>query len=188
VCIIFSYIETHNMIRSITGVGGNNGPYISMHDGFLGLPQWAGYLAGSDRVILDTHPYFAFGGGTAIQPISTGTGPGAGGIWPAQACAAWGNPMNVSQTAFGVTVAGEFSNGFNDCGLYLHGVGGVPTYGGNCDDWTDASNWNASTKAGIQAFAMASMDALQNWFFWTWKVRFFGVSFFSVVFVAYAPL
>lgn len=185
-CIISSYLEAYNMIRSITGVGANNGPYISIHDGFLGYPQWAGFFSGSDRMILDTHPYFAFGNGTAVQPIATGTGPGAGGVWPAKACT-WGNAMNVSQRNFGVTVAGEFSNGFNDCGLFIHGVGGVATYGGNCDDWTDSSNWDAATKAGIQAFAMASMDALQNWFFWTWKVRFYRILFVVVFAINGAP-
>lgn len=25
-------------------------------------------------------------------------------------------------------------------------------------------------KAGLREFTLASMDALQNWFFWTWKV------------------
>ena len=75
-----------------------------------------------------------------------------------------------SRPAFGVTYAGEFSNGFNDCGLFLEGVGGVPTYGGDCSIWQDSSNWTDGTKAGIQAFTEASMDALRDWFFWTWKV------------------
>lgn len=119
---------------------------------------------------MDTHPYFAFGGGANTDPISSGTGANAGGIWPKQACSSWGGGINSSQSAFGVTVAGEFSNGFNDCGLFVRGVGGQTSYGGNCDKWQDASTWDAPTKAGIQAFAMASMDALQNWFFWTWKV------------------
>jgi hypothetical protein len=70
-----------------------------------------------------------------------------------------------------VTVAGEFSNGYNDCGLFLVGVKGEPHYGGNCADWEDSKDWSDETKAGVKAFAMASMDAMQDWFFWTWKVR-----------------
>jgi hypothetical protein len=31
-------------------------------------------------------------------------------------------------------------------------------------------NWSASTKAGILGFSSGQMDALQNWFFWTWKI------------------
>lgn len=76
-----------------------------------------------------------------------------------------------SQSAFGVTYAGEWSNGFNDCGLFLLGVGGTPSYGGNCRDWEDSSNWTPGTKAGIMQLALAQMDVLQDYFFWTWKVR-----------------
>jgi glucan 1,3-beta-glucosidase len=161
------------MMRSITGIGAGHGPFISIHDGFIGVTRWTNFLPGSDRIALDSHPYIAFNGQPNTEPIATGTGVDAGGDWPARACG-WGAGINASQTAFGVSYAGEFSNAFNDCGLFVHGVvGDPPTYGGDCADWMDSSNWNATTKAGIQAFAMASMDALQNWFFWTWKVRYF---------------
>ncbi|KAJ6595049.1 hypothetical protein DFH09DRAFT_1412906 [Mycena vulgaris] len=50
-------LEAHNMIRGITGYGAANGPFMSIHDGFQGVASWA---SGSDRIILDTHPYFAF--------------------------------------------------------------------------------------------------------------------------------
>jgi aryl-phospho-beta-D-glucosidase BglC (GH1 family) len=165
------YLEAHNMIRGITGYGEGNGPYISIHDGFAGLSSWADFLPGSDRIALDTHPYFAFDGSSATAPIDTGTGNDAGGVWPAQVCNRWAAGINSSRSNFGVTIAGEFSNGFNDCGLFLKGVSGrSTTYGGNCDDWQDSSNWSAATKAGLQKFAEASMDALGDWFFWTWKV------------------
>jgi len=162
------YLQAHNIIRGITGIG--KGPYISIHDGFQGAAEWAGFLPGSDRMALDLHPYFAFSGGPASATIETGTGPTAGGTWPAQACNAWGTMMNTSQTAFGVTTAGEFSGGFNDCGLYLKGIPGSSTFGGDCSVWQDASKWNDAQKAGVQAFISASMDALGDWFFWTWKV------------------
>ncbi|KAJ7487024.1 glycoside hydrolase family 5 protein [Mycena latifolia] len=165
------YLQAHNMIRSITGLGEGQGPYISIHDGFDGLANWAGFLTGSDRVILDTHPYFAFSGAPNDAPIATSEDPAsAGGPWPNQACATWAPSINQSRSTFGVTVAGEFSNGYNDCGLYLHGVGGTAQYGGDCTLWEDASTWNASIKAGVMQFALASMDALQDWFFWTWKI------------------
>ncbi|PPQ80107.1 hypothetical protein CVT25_001475 [Psilocybe cyanescens] len=164
------YVEAYEMIRGITGTGEGKGPYISIHDGFQGLPAWAGFLNGADRVILDIHPYFAFDDSPATAPIDTGTGAGAGGTWPQAACNRWMSSMNTSRTAFGVTIAGEFSNGFNDCGLFLKGVGGSTTYGGNCQDWQDASQWTDGTKAGLLAFSSASMDALRDWFFWTWKI------------------
>ena len=72
---------------------------------------------------------------------------------------------------FGVSIAGEFSNAINDCGLFLNGVGGTHTYGGDCSFWEDSRQWNQTVKDGLRDFALASFDSLQNWFFWTWKVR-----------------
>ncbi|KAG6816658.1 hypothetical protein H0H87_004301 [Tephrocybe sp. NHM501043] len=165
------YLQAHTMIRSITGYGEGNGPYVSIHDGFGGLSSWEGFLEGADRIILDTHPYLAFDGSSSTSPIDTGTGDNAGGVWPTTACNRWATGMNNSRSNFGVTIAGEFSNGFNDCGLYLKGIPGLGhSYGGNCADWQDSSNWSAATKAGLLKFAEASMDALGDWFFWTWKV------------------
>lgn len=168
--IIAFYLLAHDMIRNITGYGEGNGPYIAIHDGFEGTAAWTDFLQGSDRIILDTHVYFAFDNQYTWPPIATGTGLSAGGVWPQQACNAWGAAMNTSQTAFGVTLAGEFSNGFNDCGLYLTGVGNTVSYGTECALFLDASQWNDTMKAGLYEFTLASMDALQNWFFWTWKV------------------
>ncbi|KAJ4471412.1 glycoside hydrolase family 5 protein [Lentinula aciculospora] len=165
------YLEAHDMIRGITGLGAGNGPFISIHDGFVGLDSWAGFLPGSDRINIDTHPYFAFDDEPNDSPIATGLGSDAGGIWPAQACNAWGPDINSSRSDFGVTIAGEFSNGYNDCGLFLKGTSSyTPSYGGDCSLWQDASTWNDTVIAGVKAFALASMDATQNWFFWTWKI------------------
>ncbi|KAJ6528915.1 glycoside hydrolase superfamily [Mycena capillaripes] len=165
------YLHLHDMIRGITGIGAGNGPYIGVHDGFQGVASWAGFLEGSDRIILDTHPYFAFNNQPNNQPIATGEdAASAGGRWPAAACSSWGGSLNTSRSQFGVTVAGEFSNGFNDCGLYLTGVNGSQSYGGDCSLWMDASTWNSTVIAGVREFALASMDALQDWFFWTWKI------------------
>ena len=75
-----------------------------------------------------------------------------------------------SREAFGVTVAGEFSNGFNDCGLFVIGVNVSAVFGPGCDYWEDFANWSDETKQGIKNFALASMDALGDWFFWTWKI------------------
>lgn len=76
------------MLREITGIG--KGFYIAIGDGFAGIASWANYLPDSDRIILDSHPYFAFDGSPNDQPISV-TGPDGrvGGIWPQQACSAW---------------------------------------------------------------------------------------------------
>ncbi|THH07809.1 hypothetical protein EW145_g3129 [Phellinidium pouzarii] len=155
------YVQAYDLIRNITGLGEGKGAFISIHDGFQALSTWANFLPGSDRINLDTHPYFAFDGQPNTQPI---------GDWPKMACNAWGGEINVSQTAFGVTVAGEFSNAINDCGLYVNGVGGGHSYGGDCNLWMDSTQWNETIVDGLKEFALASMDALQNWFFWTWKI------------------
>jgi len=192
------------MLRGITGIG--KGFYISIGDGFAGIENWAGFLPDSDRIILDSHPYFAFDGGINNDPI-TATGPDGrpGGIWPQQACGRWahqlvnryvhtlsrsppkapaplrflGSPRAVtnachshSQSAFGVTIAGEYSNGFNDCAFWLRGPGNLDTLNPNCGFWTNSASWNDTVKEGLKNFALASMDSLMNPFFWTWKVSF----------------
>ena len=92
------------------------------------------------------------------------------------------SPPIYSRTAFGVTIAGEFSNGFNDCGLFIRGVGGSASSAANCTFWNDITQWDDNSKAGLMNFAMASMDALGDWFFWTWKVRFVFLFFLFIDF------
>ncbi|KZT18580.1 glycoside hydrolase family 5 protein [Neolentinus lepideus HHB14362 ss-1] len=163
------YLQAHDVIRNIGGYGAGNGPYIAIHDGFIADAAWADFLPGSDRIVLDTHPYFAFDGQPNNAPIAT-TEPSVGGVWPRQACSAWGPGMNQSLAAFGVTVAGEWSVGYNECGLFVEGVGTVVRYDGDCGVFQDSTQWNQTMKDGLRMFAMATMDALQDWFFWTWKI------------------
>jgi len=162
------YLNAHDMIRNITGRGVGNGPYIAIHDGFQ-ASKWQGFLPGSDRIMMDTHPYFAFGG-TNLNPISV---PGAdgkpGGVWPLQACNTWGPRMNNSRDGFGVTIAGEFSASPNDCGFYLLGVDN-DSKNPQCPDYDDWENYNDTMKAGIQNFVAASADAFGDYSFWTWKI------------------
>ena len=167
------YLHAHDMIRNITGYGEGHGPYIAIHDGFVGTANWTGFLQGSDRIVLDTHPYFAFDGQPNDAPLATGdgsVGPNAGGTWPTTACNAWAAGMNESQVGFGVTIAGEFSNGFNECGLFLVGFGVDATVTGECELFVNYQSWNQTMKAGFMEYTLASMDALQNYFFWTWKI------------------
>ena len=48
------------MIRKITGFGTGNGPIIAIHEGFMGVDPWSGFLNGADRLAIDQHPYLAF--------------------------------------------------------------------------------------------------------------------------------
>ncbi|KAF9525007.1 glycoside hydrolase superfamily [Crepidotus variabilis] len=164
----FNY-EAYRMIRDITGVGEGKGPYISFHDGFGTVAKWAGFLTGADRIAIDGHPYFAFDSPQATDSVDSGTGTGAGGVWPARACDRWGAQFNNSRVGFGVTIAGEWSNAVNDCGLFVRGTVSTSVFG-NCDAWNDYSSWSAGTKAGLLELSKASMDAFGDWFFWTWKI------------------
>jgi hypothetical protein len=38
------------MIRGITGFGAGNGPMIAIHEGFVGIAQWDGFMSGADRL------------------------------------------------------------------------------------------------------------------------------------------
>ena len=99
------YLETYDMLRNITGYGAGHGAYVSIHDGFLGPGAWSGYMRGADRLILDSHPYFCF-----VQPDPTPLAQQAD-----KPCKAWAQSFNQSIVNFGVTIAGEWSLGFNDC-------------------------------------------------------------------------
>ena len=156
----------------MTGLGEGNGPIISFHEGFQGLGHYTGFMENADRISLDYHPYICFGTQSASPMSSYATRP----------CNDWGETMNSTMTNFGMTSAGEFSNAVTDCGLWLTDVNEGTRYEGtytrdgpwprvgSCTQWTDWQNWDQQMKNDVKTFAMASMDALQNWFFWTWKI------------------
>lgn len=138
------------MIRAITGTGTGKGPFISIHDGFqVGL--WSNWLPNTDRIALDEHPYFAFGGTTNAL---TSYGP--------RPCSEWAGPfINARFADFGMVVAGEYSLAVNTCGQFVAGVAGGSDLAGACADVTVWENWTDATKADFKAFALSSMDALQ---------------------------
>lgn len=167
------YLEAHNLMRNVTGYGEGKGPWISVHDGFDPLDRWTEFLPGGDRVALDAHPYFCFGEQDTSAITAQTNKP----------CSARARAFNTSMAAFGMTTAGEFSNAFNDCGLFLNGVnrgarydgtfafyGGASAGAGACVKWMDSARWSTAEKAAIKQFALSSMDAMQHYFFWTWKI------------------
>ncbi|KZS99132.1 glycoside hydrolase [Sistotremastrum niveocremeum HHB9708] len=165
------YLEAYNIVRKASGTGQGKGPYVSIHDGFLSPGNWVDVFPNADRMAIDTHPYICFGGQSAA-PLSS---------YAAAPCDDWGSMMNDSLSNFGLSGAGEFSLATNDCGLWVNGVfngsryegtypANPPPAVGSCDQWNDWTTWNSGTKSALKNFAMSSMDALQNWFFWTWKI------------------
>jgi aryl-phospho-beta-D-glucosidase BglC (GH1 family) len=165
------YMEAYNVVRNASGYGAGNGPFISIHDGFEALDSWYGIFPNADRMAIDTHPYIAFGGQSTSPPGAHASDP----------CTQWGQKMNDSLNNFGLTAAGEFSLAVNDCGLWVNGVmngtryegtypAPAPARVGSCDQWNNWPEWTQDIKDGLLQFALSSMDALQNYFFWTWKI------------------
>ncbi|KDN44691.1 glycoside hydrolase family 5 protein [Tilletiaria anomala UBC 951] len=165
------YAELYSEIRNnITGLGKGHGPFIGMHDGFLGLRQWENYMPGADRIGWDVHPYIAFG--PKYTDDFSKIVPGF--------CNAYGPQIDRALANNGLSFAGEWSPAVNDCGLYLNGVGlgtryentyqGNGNVYGNCTKWTDWTKWDETMKSSIRQFAEVSMDSLKNTFFWSWKI------------------
>jgi glucan 1,3-beta-glucosidase len=166
------YIEVYNMIRSITGKG--KGPMISMHDAFSGgLDNWYNFARGADRMALDYHPYICFPNPGTPMPSTAGE-------VKLNGCN-WAERTNQTSIQFGPNNAGEFSAAINDCGQWLNGVNLGQRYDGtykdwsnsrtgSCDMWNDYRQWDQQTKDDLLTFVSGSMDALQNFFFWTWKI------------------
>lgn len=91
-----------------------------------------------------------------------------------------------AHSSYGVTFAGEFSLAINDCGTvngvndgtryegtYVDKSGNRPETGfgvGACDRFNNWQSWDDTFKSQIKGFGLSSMDALQNYFFWTWKI------------------
>lgn len=168
------YSQLYTTLRSITGTGAGNGPYITIHDGFLPLSSWQGFLSGGDRVAWDTHPYICFG--------EQNTDP-----WDVQIlkpCQQFTPLLDNARSNMGVAMGGEMSLAINDCGLFLNGVttgtryDGTytgPTTGnfprmGSCQPFNDYENYSEEIKQGLRRFALTSMDSLRDFFFWTWKI------------------
>ncbi|KAK4689910.1 glucan 1,3-beta-glucosidase, partial [Tremellales sp. Uapishka_1] len=155
------YYQAYELVRGITGYGTGNGPILLLHEGFKGIAAWDGFLSGADRIALDQHPYLAFG--------TQNTNP-----WPVQITSVceWGGGTNDTQSSFGLVMGGEWSNAINDCGLWLNGVGSTPGFESiaSCTPYDEWFNWNDTMKAYVMEYSEATMDSLQNWFFWTWRI------------------
>ncbi|KAG9033593.1 hypothetical protein FS837_002422, partial [Tulasnella sp. UAMH 9824] len=163
------YLEVHDMIRAITGTGKGKGPFIAIHDSFLGLAPWKDLLPGHDRLALDTQKYLL--GTIDRTPLTNQID---------KPCQLWAAEMNSSWTNFGVSMVGGFSLAVNDCGLWVNGLrmgtrwegtlGGGDGVKGDCAEWTDWERWGQVTKDNFKAFAFRNFDAFGHWFFYTWKI------------------
>ncbi|KAF7360227.1 Glycoside hydrolase [Mycena venus] len=153
------YLQAYNNVRLASGIGQGSGPFASFPTPIA--PRSICTLT------------FASKGNPRTPSPRVRTNP----------CDQWGALFNNTMRDFGFIVAGEFSNAVVDCGLYVNGVnlgtryegtytldGQHPNLGNCTTDWLDYENWDDTTKAAYKTLAKSSMDALQNWFFWTWKI------------------
>ncbi|WVW84155.1 hypothetical protein I302_106184 [Kwoniella bestiolae CBS 10118] len=163
------YVEAHNIIRDITGIG--KGPQLSAHDAFLGITNWYDFAPGADRIMLDQHNYMVF----QDQPT------GDLDDLKVKPCEWWAKSTNTTYQTYGPVNTGEWSAAWNDCGLWVNNVlsgyrydGTFDGYAGkatgSCDYWNDYTQWNQSTIDALNHFVRGSMDAFQDYFFWTWKI------------------
>ncbi|KAF9387945.1 hypothetical protein CPB97_001836 [Podila verticillata] len=168
------YTPTFNSVRQATGAG--EGPWLVIHDGFLGLDAFSGFMPKSDRLMLDAHQYIMFN--TDLMKMTP----------TAQlqfACSTWGEASRSSTLKFGPTMVGEFSVAVNDCAKYLNGINsgsrwegtrdevpGPPM--GSCANENDASKYSSTYKQFLKTFFEAQVEAFEQgsgWFFWNFKTE-----------------
>ncbi|KAG0292662.1 hypothetical protein BGZ98_002504 [Dissophora globulifera] len=171
------YKQAFATVRAATGTGEGHGPWAIIHDGFLGLEAWSGFMKGSDRLMLDAHQYIMFDENLMSMNQT------------AQlkfACQQWGASSTTSTKNFGPTMVGEFSVAVNDCATYLNGVGvgyrwdgtfpGSVAHSANstCTHENDVSTYSAQYKQFLTDFFSAQLDAFEQgagWFFWNFKTE-----------------
>ncbi|KAH7092737.1 glycoside hydrolase [Auriculariales sp. MPI-PUGE-AT-0066] len=153
------YLHVYKMIREITGIGEGKGPYVAIHDHFQTMKDWEGFLSGADRLALDSHMYFTFGG--KDTPSIEG--------FPAAPCGSWGTQFNQSRNNFGFTFGGEWSLGLMIVASMFGTWISSPTQAKNCTIWNDYTTWTPEIKQQLKDFALSHMDAFGDFFFWTWK-------------------
>ena len=179
---------SQNAITTIRGNGYDG--LIVIGDGFLGLDNWKGLLPGETNVVLDAHQYVIFNTAQIVLAHHDKIN---------FACAGWTSQAKLSMntnTGFGPTIFGEWSQADTDCADYLNNVGigsrwegtlnMVDTPGGStsgsvltptcptnnnprcsCTQANAASSsYSASYKQWLKMFAEAQMDSFE--YGWGW--------------------
>ncbi|KAI9493932.1 glycoside hydrolase superfamily [Zychaea mexicana] len=176
------YRNSHDAIRNITGEDG--GPYLTYHDGFLGLDSWNGFFDQKHykRVFLETHMYIMFDEKLVSMPREKKA------LFP---CHNWRKILKNSTRNAAPTMVGEFSVATNDCGKYLNGIGLGTRYENTfpgesemkqlscptctCEKVEDWKNWDQGYRTFLNSFMEYQMDSFETssvgWFFWTYKTE-----------------
>ncbi|KAG0358254.1 glycoside hydrolase superfamily [Gamsiella multidivaricata] len=169
------YKQAFAAFRQSTGA--SKGPWSIIHDGFLGLEAWSGFMKGADRLMIDVHQYIMFNENLMNMNQT------------AQlkfACEQWGSASSTSTKNFGPTMVGEFSVAVNDCATYLNGIGvgcrwegtfpGSKPHSANstCAHENDVSFYSTAYKQFLANFFNAQLDAFEQgagWFYWNFKTE-----------------
>ncbi|KAF9438252.1 hypothetical protein BGZ76_008985 [Entomortierella beljakovae] len=188
------YGEAFATMRNITGAA--QGPWGILHDGFLGLQSWEGYMPQADRLALDVHQYLIFDHNLIRLSKEDQTN---------FSCDVWSKNLQRSTLKFGPTVVGEFSSATNDCATYLNGVGvgyrwdgtfrtedeiedGTPADEAacqpaknghidgycSCASQNDVNYYTPEYRKFLSDFTQTQMDAFEQgigWFYWNFKTE-----------------
>ncbi|KAI1321831.1 hypothetical protein EDD11_000107 [Mortierella claussenii] len=187
------YRDAFAEMRNITGT--SKGPWGVLHDGFLGLTEWEGFMPRSDRLALDVHQYLIFDHYLIrLSRKEQATFP----------CNVWSQNMQRSIVKFGPTLVGEFSSATNDCATYLNGVGVGSRWDGSfkseddppgnkksdaacrssknghiedfcsCDAQNKVETYSQEYRQFLTDFTQTQMDAFEQglgWFYWNFKTE-----------------
>ncbi|CAI7645017.1 unnamed protein product [Penicillium glandicola] len=162
---------------------------IVLHDGFLNLDKWdTMYQTHPDNMYLDTHQYTTFNTGEIVLNHTAKV---------EIICSSW-YPMikeiNTTDSGWGPTICGEWSQADTDCAEYLNNVGrgtrwegtydtsSTTAYCPTADEGTcsctdanqDPSEYSAAYKKFLLTYAEAQMSAFETamgWFYWTWRTE-----------------
>ncbi|KAH0601591.1 hypothetical protein MHUMG1_00469 [Metarhizium humberi] len=161
-------------------------------DGFMGLDNWKGLMAGYDDMVLDVHQYVIFNEEQIVYSHQKKIQYACDG-WTQQAQ----QSMNT-QTGYGPTIFAEWSQADTDCAKHLTNVGWgnrwegtlntgdpktsvltprCPTKDSSCSCAqanADPSKYSGQYKKFLQMFAEAQMHSFEKgwgWWYWTWKTE-----------------
>ncbi|RMZ83050.1 hypothetical protein DV738_g1437, partial [Chaetothyriales sp. CBS 135597] len=190
-----SVISWNTKAVAIIRGNGLTGPHLTFGDGFLALSDWQGEFQDvDDKLILDTHQYQIFNTGqlklSHAEKIRL-------------ACTGWTSLMIGStntQTGWGPTLDGEWSQADTDCAPSLNDVGTGSRWAGTLDYSNmagqgqnvltpscptapqcdcapanaDPSSYPDHYKDFLKMYAEAQMHSFEQawgWFYWTWKTE-----------------
>lgn len=154
----------------------SNDTTIVLHDGFLPVDSWNGFMGPSSGVwyvMMDDHHYEVFDSGTLAQNTQQHV---------SNVCQLSNDHLTHTDKW---TIVGEWTGAMTDCAMWLNGRGVGARYDGtypgsyyigSCAGKSQGtvSGLSASDKANIRQFIEGQMDAYEKangWIFWTWKTE-----------------